>query len=67
MWLGNLMLLVLNLPLIEIWVRMIAIPYHYLFPTLSDHHSFLRDRRVQRQQMLLAFILGPMMEEFLRR
>lgn len=32
MWVGNLMLLVLNLPLIGIWVKLLAIPYNYLFP-----------------------------------
>ena len=34
MWVGNLMLVVLNLPLIGIWVRMISIPYHFLFPAI---------------------------------
>lgn len=31
-WVGNLMLLVLNIPLIGIWVRLLSIPYHLLFP-----------------------------------
>ena len=34
MWIGNLMLVVLNLPLIGLWVSMIAIPYHFLFPII---------------------------------
>ncbi|HSJ42403.1 MAG TPA: tripartite tricarboxylate transporter permease, partial [Xanthobacteraceae bacterium] len=34
MWLGNLMLVVLNLPLIGIWVRLLQVPYGYLFPTI---------------------------------
>ena len=34
MWLGNLMLLVLNLPLIGIWVRVIAVPYRILYPII---------------------------------
>jgi putative tricarboxylic transport membrane protein len=34
MWLGNLMLVVLNLPLIGIWVRLLRVPYGYLFPTI---------------------------------
>jgi len=34
MWIGNLMLLVLNLPLIGMWVKMITIPYRYLFPMI---------------------------------
>lgn len=91
MWIGNLMLLVLNLPLIGLWVRMIAIPYHFLFPTIialcaigvfSVNNSlfdvyamaffgvagyFFRKLEVEPAPMLLAFILGPMMEEFLRR
>ena len=32
MWIGNLMLLVLNLPLIGLWVKMISVPYHLLYP-----------------------------------
>jgi TctA family transporter len=34
MWLGNLMLVVLNLPLIGIWVRLLQVPYSYLFPSI---------------------------------
>jgi TctA family transporter len=34
MWLGNLMLVVLNLPLIGIWVRLLQVPYRHLFPTI---------------------------------
>jgi putative tricarboxylic transport membrane protein len=34
MWLGNLMLVILNLPLIGIWVRLLRVPYAYLFPTI---------------------------------
>ena len=34
MWIGNLFLLVLNLPLIGLWVKMIAIPYHLLYPAI---------------------------------
>ena len=88
----RLILLVLNLPLIGLWVKMISVPYHLLFPA---DPRLLRDRRVQHQQlglrrpadgvlrrssatslrkldcepapMLLGFILGPMMEENLRR
>ncbi len=35
MWIGNLMLLVLNLPLIGIWVRILAIPYRFIFPAIG--------------------------------
>ena len=34
MWIGNLMLVLLNLPLIGLWVRMLTIPYHLLFPAI---------------------------------
>jgi TctA family transporter len=34
MWIGNLMLVILNLPLIGLWVKMISIPYHHLFPII---------------------------------
>jgi TctA family transporter len=91
MWVGNVMLLVLNLPLIGLWVRMIRVPYHYLYPailvfcaigtfSLSNNpfdvflmaafgflgylfHKF----GCEPAPMMLGFILGPMMEEFLRR
>src|SRR3984885_781620 len=34
MWIGNLMLLVLNLPLVGIWIRLLMIPYRFLYPTI---------------------------------
>jgi putative tricarboxylic transport membrane protein len=91
MWIGNLMLLVLNLPLIGLWVRMISIPYHLLYPaiivfcaigvfSLSNTEMdvyfmalfgllgyIFRKIDAEPAPMLLGFILGPMMEEFLRR
>lgn len=91
MWIGNAMLVVLNLPLVGLWVKMISIPYHFLFPmivlfcvigvySVSNNEFglylllvfsvlgfFLRRMRVEPTPMLLAFILGPMMEEYLRR
>ena len=91
MWAGNLMLLVLNLPLIGLWVKMLSVPYHYLFPmilvfcaigvfslsnTVFDVHLMvlfglvgyvLKKVGCEPAPMLLGFILGPMMEEFLRR
>lgn len=33
-WIGNLLLLVLNLPFIGLWIKMLAIPYHILFPSI---------------------------------
>jgi putative tricarboxylic transport membrane protein len=35
MWLGNLMLVVLNLPLIGIWIKLLTVPYRYLFPAIT--------------------------------
>jgi putative tricarboxylic transport membrane protein len=91
MWVGNLMLVVLNLPLIGIWVRMIAIPYHFLFPAIIlfcaigayslNNTTFdvymtaafgfagyvLRKLDAEPAPLLLAFILSPMLEEYLRR
>ncbi len=34
MWIGNLMLIVLNLPLIGVWVKLLSVPYHWLFPAI---------------------------------
>jgi TctA family transporter len=34
MWIGNLMLIILNLPLIGIWVKMLTIPYRHLYPAI---------------------------------
>src|SRR5690606_16376888 len=34
MWIGNAMLLVINLPLIGVWVKLLKVPYHLLFPTI---------------------------------
>ena len=34
MWVGNLMLLVLNLPLVGLWIRLLAVPYRLLFPAI---------------------------------
>ena len=34
MWLGNLMLVIINLPMIGIWVKFLKVPYHLLFPTI---------------------------------
>ncbi len=34
MWIGNLMLLIINLPLIGLWVRLLKVPYRLLFPSI---------------------------------
>jgi putative tricarboxylic transport membrane protein len=91
MWIGNLFLLILNLPLIGLWVRMIMVPYHYLFPAIlvfcaigvfslnnSEFDIFMMagfglfgyicaKLGMEPAPMLLGFIIGPMMEEYLRR
>jgi TctA family transporter len=91
MWVGNFMLLILNLPLVGLWVKMISVPYHLLYPTIiafcvigafslnnSTFDIFLmsifgllgylfRKLDAEPAPLLLAFILGPMMEEYLRR
>jgi TctA family transporter len=91
MWLGNLMLVVLNLPLIGVWVKMLSVPYRLLFPAImafsaigiySVNNSafeiyltalfgvlgFIWMRLgFNLAPMLLGFVLGPMMEENLRR
>lgn len=91
MWIGNIMLLILNLPLIGLWVRMIMIPYNMLFPAILvfcvigtyslNSLSFdvfvmagfgvagyvFRKLDCEPAPLLLGFVLGPMMEEHLRR
>jgi putative tricarboxylic transport membrane protein len=91
MWVGNLFLLVLNLPLIGLWVRLLSIPYHLLYPIILvftavgvlslsnapfDVHLMaifgvlgyiLIKLDCEPAPLLLGYILGPMMEEYLRR
>jgi putative tricarboxylic transport membrane protein len=91
MWIGNLMLIVLNLPLIGLWVRLLTIPYRLLYPAIlvfccvgvlnlnnltSDVYLMILFGLVgyvlvrldcEPAPLLLGFILGPMMEEYLRR
>ena len=91
MWIGNLFLVILNLPMIGIWVRIIMVPYRFLYPAIlgfcaigvfslnnSEFDIFLMAMfgllgyvfiklDCEPAPMLLAFILGPLMEEYLRR
>jgi TctA family transporter len=91
MWIGNLILVILNLPLIGIWVRLLTIPYRLLYPAILVFCCIgvfsLRNNPFdvvltagfgllgyiftrldcEPAPLLLAFILGPMMEENLRR
>ena len=91
MWLGNAMLIVLNLPLIGIWIKLLSVPYRWLFPAIvlfcaigvySTNNNtwdiwmvglfgvigyvFIK-LGMEPAPLLLGFILGPMMEENLRR
>jgi TctA family transporter len=91
MWIGNALLLVLNLPLIGIWIRMLTVPYRLLYPsillfmaigTYSMSNSpfdvllmaifgilgivFIK-LECEPAPLILGFVLGPMMEENLRR
>ena len=91
MWVGNVMLVLLNLPLISIWVRLLKVPYRLLYPailmfccvgvySLSSSTLdivlmaffgllgyILIKLDCEPAPFLLAFVLGPMMEEELRR
>ena len=91
MWIGNLFLVILNLPLIGLWVRIIMVPYRFLYPAIlafcaigvfslnnSEFDIYLMalfgllgyvfsKLDCEPAPMLLAFILGPLMEEYLRR
>ena len=91
MWIGNLMLVVLNLPLIGLWVSLLKVPYRLLYPSILAFccigvyslnnnpmdvvmtaffgllgHVFTK-LDCEPAPLLLGFILGPMMEEYLRR
>lgn len=91
MWIGNLMLVILNLPLIGIWIKLLTVPYRFLFPAIMafcgiglytlNNNNFdvfiaagfgvvgylFYKLNCEPAPLLLGFILGPMMEENLRR
>ena len=92
MWVGNLMLVILNLPLVGIWARLLTVPYRFLYPAIlliccigvySINNSALdvmiasalRARRLScstgcdasRRRCCSGFILGPLIEENMRR
>ena len=91
MWIGNAMLLVLNLPLIGLWVKLLKVPYRLLFPAIvlfcavgvysTNNNSFdiwmvavfgfigylFIKLGCEPAPLLLGLILGPLMEENLRR
>jgi putative tricarboxylic transport membrane protein len=91
MWIGNLFLILLNLPLIGLWVRLLAVPYRLLFPAILlfccigvftvTNNAFdllqlvlfsglgyvLIKLGCEPAPLILGLVLGPMMEEYLRR
>jgi TctA family transporter len=91
MWIGNAMLVILNLPMIGLWVKLLQVPYRLLFPAImafsaigiysvnnSSFEIYLTAAfgiigficmrlGFPLAPMLLGFVLGPMMEENLRR
>jgi TctA family transporter len=91
MWIGNLMLVILNLPLIGLWIQLLKVPYRLLYPAILTFccigvYSINNNTwdvymtvifavigyvfyklRCEPAPLLLGFILGPMMEENLRR
>ena len=91
MWIGNLALVIINLPLVGVWVTLLRVPYRLLFPSIivfccigvySINNSpfdvsiaagfgvigyWLLKHDFEPAPMLLGFVLGPLMEENLRR
>ena len=57
MWIGNLMLIVINLPLVGVWVRLLRVPYRHLFPMIVDlllHRHLLGEQRAVRRVSMTA-------------
>ncbi len=91
MWVGNFMLVLLNLPLIGMWVRLVTVPYHILFPIIvvvccigvysAENNAanvttmalfgvagyLFAKLDFEPAPFLLGFVIGPMVEEYLRR
>jgi putative tricarboxylic transport membrane protein len=91
MWIGNLMLLVINLPMIGMWVKLLQVPYRYMYPSILIFCSIgvysinnnvfdvyltvlfavagylFAKLKMEPAPLLIGFVLGPMMEEHLRR
>jgi len=91
MWIGNLMLLILNLPLVGLWIKLLTIPYRILYPAIlmfccigaySLNNSVFDiymtipfailgyvcvKLNCEPAPLLLGFVLGKLMEEYLRR
>jgi putative tricarboxylic transport membrane protein len=91
MWIGNVMLLVINLPMIGMWVKLLQVPYKFLYPAILVFCSIgaysvnnnvfdvyttvvfsvvgymFNKLKMEPAPLLIGFVLGPMMEEHLRR
>jgi TctA family transporter len=91
MWIGNLMLVILNLPLIGLWVKLLSVPYRIMYPAILlfccigcysiNNNVFdvfmtipfailgyiFKKLDCEPAPMLLGFVLGKLMEEYLRR
>jgi len=91
MWVGNLMLVVLNLPLIGMWIKLLTVPYRMLYPAILlfccigvyslSNSTFdiyvtavfgllgyiFSKLECEPAPLILGFVLGPLMEENLRR
>jgi len=91
MWVGNLMLVILNLPLIGLWIKLLQVPYRLLYPAIllfccigaySLNNNpwdvlmtipfailgyYFKKWHCEPAPLLMGFVLGEMMEEYLRR
>jgi TctA family transporter len=91
MWIGNFLLVVLNLPLVGLWVKLLTVPYRWLFPSIIvfccignysvNNNPFdvylcaaigvlgylLVKLECEPAPLLLGYVLGPLLEENLRR
>jgi TctA family transporter len=91
MWIGNMLLVILNLPLIGLWVKLLSVPYKFLYPAILvfccigaysiNNNVFdvfmtipfailgyvFKKLDCEPAPMLLGFVLGKLMEEYLRR
>ena len=91
MWLGNMMLVIINLPLVGLWVSLLRVPYRLLYPAIlvfcyigiySINNApadviiaavfgivgyWLVKHEFEPAPLILGFVLGPLMEENLRR
>ncbi|MFT3802732.1 MAG: tripartite tricarboxylate transporter permease [Burkholderiaceae bacterium] len=91
MWIGNVMLVILNLPMIGIWIKLLTVPYRVLYPAIlmfcvigaysTNNNVFdvfmtipfailgyvFKKLECEPAPLLLGFVLGKLMEEYLRR